>query len=102
MMPSNQVTYTDPKITRNSVEALIQFDIITPTYRAWESIRIERREDGSIQIDGRDDGPLSIPAPVLPVVLAEIDRLVTRDDEPPAPVIAIDVAQQATFGGDAA
>ena len=99
-MPTSQVTYSEPTITRSSSEAVIEFDYGIGDIIAWESIRIWRRDEGQIELSARSDGPVTIPAPILPAVLAEIDRLVTADDPAPfEPVAAIHhVAQGYVLG----
>lgn len=82
-MSINQATYSDPTVTRTSTESTIEFDVIRPTWTGWESIRITRDEDGGVSIDSRGEGPVDIPAQILPVVLAEIDRVVTADGDTP-------------------
>ena len=76
-------SYSEPTVTRTATESTIEFDVIRPTWTGWELIRITRDEVGAIHIDSRGEGPVDIPAQILPVVLAEIDRVVTADGETP-------------------
>lgn len=82
-MSNTQVTYSDPTVTRTATASTIEFDVITPTWTGWELIRITRDETGGVSIDSRGEGPVDIPAQILPVVLAEIDRIVAADGETP-------------------
>lgn len=89
-MPTTQVTYSDPTITRSATTAVITFDIHSGDHVAWQSFVIARQEDGTVNFATRFDGPVSIPAPILPVLLAELDRLAAADEPTPfEPVAAI-------------
>lgn len=78
------VRYSEPRVWRSSEakQTRVEFDIVTPDWAAWESILIARREDGSIELSSRatltDSANLSIPAVILPTVLAEIEGLVAE------------------------
>ena len=77
-------TYSEPNVARAVGSAMIDYDVIAGGWRSFESIAIDRVGD-ALRISGRTSelGELTIPAPILPTVLAEIDRIMSGDDQAP-------------------
>jgi hypothetical protein len=99
-MPNIQPTYSEPTVTRSVAESVIEFDIHAARHPAWESFLIRREDDGQITIDCRGEGPVRIPAQILPLVLAEIDRVVSGDAEMPlAPFAPLAAVEHVTLDG---
>ena len=95
-------TYSEPVVRRAVGSAVVEFDIISGNWRAYESIAIDRI-DGALRIGGRasDFGDLTIPAPILPVVLAEIERVMSGEPDAPFEPLsaAVVAADRAPFTG---
>jgi len=105
-MSTAHVTYSTPRVTRSATEAIIDFDIVTPDRTAWDTIRLNRGEDGTITMLDRGTAVglanVTIPRPIVPVVLAEIERLADGGEVAPfAPVAAVQLvtAEQVALGG---
>lgn len=101
-MSTTQITYSEPTITRTATESTLVFDVTIGGWIGWESIRIEASDDGGVEISDRGDGPVRIPAQFLPLVLAEIDRIVAADGDLPLAPFAPLAAVQHVAGEQAA
>lgn len=81
----------EPTVTRTASMADIRFEITAGTH-AWEVIRIQRTPAGAIEMFSNDSatgcGNLTIPASVLPFVLAELDRIAAADEPAPFEPVA--------------
>ena len=67
---------TPPVVTRVDDRITVEWDIITESYTAYESILIERTENGAVQISGRSDGPVAIPVENVGLVMSLVAELV--------------------------
>lgn len=98
-MSTTQVTYSEPTVTRTAAESRIEFDVADGAWTGWDLISIARDAEGDISIDGRGEGAVQIPAQFLPLVLAEIDRIVAGDgDAPLAPFAPVAAVQHVASG----
>lgn len=100
----SRITYSNEQVHRSSTDSVIEFDVHVGAHIAWESIRVAKLPDGTIganprdiQISARGEGPVVIPAEIMPLVLEEIDRLMSGDDAAPFEPIsaAVHVASDA-------
>ena len=89
---SQKITYSNPIVHRSKTDSVIEFDLRVASGKAigWESLRIgltdasyRAANPGDIVISARGDGPIVVPREIMPSVLAEIDRLMSGDDQAP-------------------
>src|SRR5690606_30156775 len=89
---SQAITYTPPVVHRSKSDSIIEYDLLDENgvARGWESLRVglaagrdRGTNPGDLVLSARGEGPIVVPAEVMPVWLAEIDRLMSGDDTAP-------------------
>lgn len=88
----SQITYSTPTVHRSQTDSVIEFDAHSASGvgAGWESLRVgltgsaDRGANvGDIVLSARGDGPIVVPREIMPTVLAEIDRLMSGNDQAP-------------------
>lgn len=88
----SRFTYSTPVVHRSKTDSVIEFDIHSTegAGTSWEALRVGVVDErwrgvnaGDIVISARGEGQVVLPREVMPVVLAEIDRLMSGDDVAP-------------------
>lgn len=72
-------TYSEPKITRDSTSAVIEYDMTIDGIPSWDAIQVHREDSGFLISDRTSRAALSsnvaVPDAILPSFIAELQRL---------------------------